>query len=207
MSDAELEWCGPTALDPDELAKAATWLHSMDSDYYSLFDLEHAKIETKLVELLFAPESEFGTTLFARRAGGLVGFVAWFFAEELFARRVFVLKSLLAGVPNPLNVRAKLQKFDGANRKVPSKTLYLSKIYVDFATRGTGLSAQLFERFLEQGRHLGRNLSLHVHRDNTAAISLYYRYGFNIDANLDQSKSHYFLMEKHLLEEGKNELP
>lgn len=207
MSDAELEWCAPAVLAPAELAKTADWLYSMDRDYYSLFDLEQARIEAKLVELVLTPESEFGTMLFARRAGVLVGFVAWFFAEELFARRVFVLKSLLAGVPDLLSVRSKLQEFEGAPRQVPSNTLYLSKIYVNSAMRGTGLSDQLFERFLEQGKQLGRNLSLHVSRHNAAAIALYSKYGFRIHAGIDQSKSLYFLMENNLQEVGSNELP
>ena len=200
MSDVELEWCGPTALEPAELASAAAWIHSMDRDYYSLFDLDNARIEDKLVELLFTPESEFGTSLFARKEGVLVGFVAWFLAQELFARRVFVLKSLLASVPNPLTVRSRLAKFEGAHRQVPLETLYLSKIYVDFAMRGTGLSAQLLGEFLGKGRDLGRNLSLHVRRDNTAAIALYRRHGFSINADSYQSKSLYFLMENHLRE-------
>lgn len=207
MSDAELEWCAPAALTPTELAKTAAWLYSMDRDYYSLFDLEQASIEAKLVELVFIPESEFSTMLFARRSGVLVGFVAWFLAEQLFARRVFVLKSLLAGVPDLLTVRSKLQKFEGAPRRVPSDTLYLSKIYVNSAMRGAGLSAQLFERFLEQGKQLGRNLSLHVSRQNAAAIALYSRYGFRIHAGVDQSNSLYFLMENNLDEVGRNELP
>lgn len=207
MSDAALELCGPAALDQAELAKAASWLYSMDHDYYSLFNLERTRIEATLVELLFKPESEFGATLFAYKAGVLVGFVTWFYAEELFGRRVFVLKRLLTCVSDTHTVRAKLKKFEGANRHVPSKTLYLSKIYVDFSMRGTGLSSQLFERFLEQGRHLGRNLSLHVSRHNTAAIALYSRYGFRIHADLDQSKSTYFLMENHLQEIKRNELP
>lgn len=207
MFDAKLEWCGPAALDPAESAKAAAWLHSMDRDYYDLFGLEDARIEAKLAELWSTPESEFGTTIFVRRAGVLVGFVAWFFGEELFARRFFVLKSLLADVPDPLTVRAKLKKFEGAHRQLPSNSLYLSKIYVDFAMRGTGLSAQLFERFLEQGRHLGRNLCLHVSRQNVAAIALYSRYDFHIHADLDQSKHLYFLMVCHLQEVSRNELP
>ena len=200
MSEDGLEWCGPTVLTTDELEKASIWIHSMDHEYYSLFGLNHDNTKDKLQELLMAPQSEFGTTQFARRAGVLSGFFTCFLASEIFARRLFVLKSFLAAAPDLGLVKTKLQKFEGANRKVPLETLYLSKIYVDREIRGTGMSAQILERFMMQGKALGLTLTLHVNRKNIAAIALYNKYGFVINPNQDWSEGPYFLMEHKLIQ-------
>jgi ribosomal protein S18 acetylase RimI-like enzyme len=195
VSDSGLEWVASAALGREELRQAARWIRSMDEDYYNLFALDDETLESFLGRMTSIAESEFGTTLFARKAGALAGFVTPFAAEETFARRIFILKGLLAAAPDPDAARQRLRTFDGAARTVPAGAFYLAKLYVASPLRGTGLSNQMFGRFIEEGTGLGRKLCLHVRRDNAVALAFYHKHGFTVNQDPSLSSATHWLME------------
>lgn len=198
MSDSGLEWVRGHSLHPDELRQAARWLHWMDEDYYSLFTDDTAQLEALLVACFRDPESEFGTTTFARSGGKLAGLVTAFASNEMFARRIFVLKALLAASPDAAEAKRKLRGFDGAARKVPPDAFYLAKLYLDAPMRGSGLSDALLAHFVEAGRARGCKLCLHVRNDNAAARALYRKHGFADSVDPSTESGAYRLMEKYV---------
>lgn len=198
VSDRELTWCSAAELSEAELACAARWIRSMDSDYYEIFSQDPSQLDEVISRLQMSAESEFGPTQFVRQAGKLAGFVTYFLASEIFPRRIFVLKALLAASADLPAAKRKLQAFNGPKFVVAGDALYLSKIFVCPPARRTGLSAVLFNRFVGHGV-LGQRVALHVRRDNVAALYLYEKNGFIRSG--EQDGSAYFLMEK-ILQEG-----
>jgi len=196
MGKLTIEWCRPEELTSDEIFKAASWIRLLDVEFYGLFQLNESKVFELIAQLFFQPLSELSPTLLVRHMGSLAGLITWFPSDEMFVRRIFVLKQLLAATANIDNIKEKLRSFEGASRKVPRDALYLSKIYVADANRGYGLGGRLLCRFLEESRVLVRNSILHVKHDNYAAVALYEKYGFvKIDSN---DKNCYCLMESRL---------
>lgn len=198
MSEPAVEWIESRGLHVDEQLQAARWLRELDEDYFSLFGLADAALETVLVGLINDAKSEFGTIRFVRVAGKLAAMLAVFPAAELFARRIEVLKALLAASPIAAEARRRLRTFDGAARKVPESALYLAKIYVTPSMRGTGLSGRVLRCFIEEGVERGLNLCLHVRHHNAAAIGLYRKYGFAADQDPTCHSAEYLLMSKEL---------
>ena len=165
----------------------------MDADYYEIFSNDAAELDRIISALLMASESEFGPTLFVRQAGELAGFVTYFPAAQIFSRRIFVLKSLLMMSGDLISAKRKLQMFNGAKIAVGDESLYLSKIFVRSSARRAGLSAILLNRFVWGGVS-GQRLTLHVSRDNIAALALYEKQGFI--KSVESEENAYFLMEK-----------
>lgn len=192
----ELAWGGTDALGAEELARAACWLGSMDADYYALFALAQAGLERLLARQMRDPASEFGVMACAWYDGMLAGFVAAFPAEQTFARRMQVLKALLAASPDPAAARRRLRDFDGAARKLPDGAYYLAKLYLDAPLRGRGLADRMLQRFVDEGRALGRMPCLHVRHDNAAAQALYRRHGFTVARDAAMSSGAYWLMQR-----------
>lgn len=195
MSDQKLTWCAAFELSSIELASAASWIRSMDADYYEIFSNDAIKLDGIISALLMASESEFGPTLFVRNAGKLAGFITYFPAAQIFARRIFVLKSLLTMSTDLISAKRKLQMFNGAKIAVADESLYLSKIFVCSSARRAGLSTVLLNRFVGGGVS-GQRLTLHVSRENIAALALYKKQGFI--KSVESAENAYFLMEKNL---------
>jgi ribosomal protein S18 acetylase RimI-like enzyme len=198
VSESQIEWVDLSSLNPDELAQAASWLRELDEDYYAIFGLSDATLESVLIGLLRDAGSEFGPTRFIRRDGGLAAMMTVFPANEVFARRIQVLKALLAASPVAAEARRRLRTFDGAARGVPGQALYLAKIYVSQAMRGTGLANAVIRRFIEEGAERNFDLCLDVRHNNTAAIRLYSRHGFAAGEDSSFDAGEYKLMTKEL---------
>jgi ribosomal protein S18 acetylase RimI-like enzyme len=186
--------------DPAALRQAAAWLRSMDEDYYRLFGISDAAVEALLADLLRDPASEFGTHTFFRHEGSLAGLVCAFPAEEMFARRLVVLKALTAASIRMLpadaaaEARGRLRQFAGAPRKLPPDGYYLAKLYVAAQLRGSGLADRLMACFLDAAAAAGRQPCLHVRTDNAAALALYRRHGFAVAPDDTMSSATYSLM-------------
>lgn len=174
----ELRWCDAAALSADELAAAASWLHDMDPDYYALFTPDRARREAAIAGLLTQSDSELGPTRFLHRDGQLVGLATWFPADEVFARRMASLKSLLPLSSAPAQVKAALKALPRPADTLPSPSLYLSKVCVNPHLRRSGLAKHILTDFMAAGRERGWDVCLNVHSDNRAAIVLYRKQGF-----------------------------
>jgi ribosomal protein S18 acetylase RimI-like enzyme len=198
VSEHQIEWIDSSSLNPDEASQAASWLRELDEDYYAVFGLADSTLESVLIGLLQDAGSEFGPARFIRRDGGLAAMMTVFPASEVFARRIQVLKALLAASPVAAEARRRLRTFDGAARTVPGQALYLAKIYVSPAMRGTGLADAALRQFIEEGAKSSADLCLHVRQHNLAAIKLYSRHGFAAGADSSFDAGEYKLMTKEL---------
>ena len=176
------------------LRAAAGWLREMDHDYYALFGLGADALDAVLRALLLQPDSEFGSAQMAMQDDDAVGLVAAFPALETFARRMQVLKAMLAASPDPHGARARLRGFEGAGRLAPQDGWYLAKLAVAPSLRGRGIGGHLLARFVEQARFEGRTPCLHVRRDNDGALALYRRHGFEIDPDPASATRNYWLL-------------
>lgn len=175
---ATLQWCEVPALNTEELATAASWLHDMDPEYYALFQPEREQREAAVALLLKQCDSELGPTRFLRRDGRLVGLSTWFPASEVFARRMASLKTLLSLSSEPAQVKTALKSLPRPQDTLPSASLYLSKVCVDPQLRRSGLAQHMLEAFLLAGQASNQTVCLNVHKDNAAAIALYRKLGF-----------------------------
>ena len=196
VSDSELEWCNYTTLDSNELTLASNWIYSMDAEYYNLFSKDKEKILNLIQDLLKTTDTEFGTTLFIRNSGILAGFATWFNSDELFSRRILVLKKLMGAADDKITIKTRLMSFIGANNIVPKSNLYLSKIYVRSEMRGSGLAKKLLMGFMYSAKKSGLNMILHVSRMNLISVSFYTSNGFGESINPSYSNTNYILMEK-----------
>lgn len=194
VSDTPAVLVDGAALDGPALDQAAAWLVAMDVEYYGLFDLPPTRVEAILAGCLRDPTSEFGTAAILMHGGEAAGLLCAFPAEEMFRRRMQVLRALLAAAPDPAAARRRLREFDGAGRWLPPEGFYLAKLFLAPALRGGGWAGRLLDGFLGQARELGRQPCLHVRRDNAVARSLYRRYGFEDAADPDASSAAYVLM-------------
>ena len=199
MSEAEVSWLNPSELSQVELNEAANWIRSMDPYYYELFGVDQCKIDDNLINLLFTPASEFGTTLFVRKSKKLAGFITFFPAIELFTRRLVVLKSFLSISTDLSIVKSRLKNFEASSHIVPPESIYLSKIYVDHSMRGSGLSKLIFQRLLDASTSVQKSLSLHVKSSNVNAVKLYETYGFSVDLSSISHNQSYLLMVRDYL--------
>lgn len=182
------------ALDGPTLDQAAAWLVAMDAEYYGLFDLPPTRVEAILAGCLRDPSSEFGTAAVLLHEREAAGLLCAFPTEEMFGRRMQVLRALLAAAPDPAAARRHLRDFDGAGRWLPPEGFYLAKLFLAPALRGSGCAGRLLDGFLEQARGLRRQPCLHVRRDNAVARSLYRRHGFVDAADPAASSAAYVLM-------------
>ena len=176
------------------LSAAAGWLGAMDHDYYALFGLTDAALDAVLQALLLQPDSEFGTAQIALQGNRAVGLVAAFPAAAMFARRMHVLKALLAAAPDAHAARARLRGFEGAGRVVPQDGHYLAKLAVAPGLHGRGIGGRLLAHFVDAARAAQRTPCLHVRRDNAPALALYRRHGFTLDPDPASATSHYWLL-------------
>jgi GNAT superfamily N-acetyltransferase len=194
LSDTPAVLADGATLDGPTLDRAAAWLAAMDAEYYGLFDLPSTRVEAILAGCLRDPSSEFGTAAFLLHDGVAEGLLCAFPAEEMFGRRMQVLRALLAAAPDPTAARRLLRAFDGAGRWLPPDGFYLAKLFLAPALRGGGWAGRLLDGFLGQARKLGRQPCLHVRRDNAVALSLYRRHGFVDAADPAASSAAYGLM-------------
>lgn len=154
----------------------------MDPDYHVLFHPERAQREAAIARLLMQAESELGPTRLLRRNGQLAGLATWFAADEVFARRMASLKTLLSVSSAPAQVKAALKALHRPQDALPTPSLYLSKVCVNPQLRRSGLATHLLDAFMSAGRASGQSVCLNVHCDNVAAIALYRKLGFSVPA-------------------------
>lgn len=155
----------------------------MDPDYYALFHPERAQRETAIARLLMQADSELGPTRLLRRNGQLAGLATWFAADEVFARRMASLKTLLSMSSAPAQVKTALKALPRPQDTLPTPSLYLSKVCVNPQWRRNGVAEHMLDAFRSAGRALGQSVCLNVHCDNAPALALYRKLGFSVPAH------------------------
>jgi ribosomal protein S18 acetylase RimI-like enzyme len=178
VSDDAVGWCSASQLTGAEFATVAAWIYSMDPNYYDLFSDDKLALRNRIQQLCLEQGSEFFPLRVIRKHNRIAGFVDFFPGGDVFARRIHVLKALLALCPNQGLIKKRLQEFGAARGAVAPDSLYLSKMYVAPEWRGTGIARVLLEDFISSADALGKEMTLHVEHTNAKAIALYERWGF-----------------------------
>ena len=176
--------------------EATAWTHSMDAGYYALFSEDKQLLCERIRTLFLDPAAEFFPSQFLRQGGDVAGFVTFFPGSEVFARRIHVLRALMAVAPDKAAVKQQLQTYPAARGALGADTLYLSKLYVAAHHRGSGVATLLLEHFIDAATAARKPMALHVERNNTAAIALYRKSGFTV--SLPEERSDYVLMLRGL---------
>jgi ribosomal protein S18 acetylase RimI-like enzyme len=200
VSDNAASWCDAGGLTAVEIAEAASWIYSMDVNFYKLFSHDRLLLQNCIQQLCLEVGSEFFPSRFFRKRGVLVGFVTIFPGSEVFARRIHVLKALMALSSDHALIKKKLQDFAAARGTVEPDSLYLSKIYVAPGSRGTGISQVLLQEFISAAITAGTRMTLHVERTNLKAIAIYERSEFAVSAQ--NTNGNYLFMCRGLKKAG-----
>ncbi|MDA1132611.1 MAG: GNAT family N-acetyltransferase [Proteobacteria bacterium] len=147
-------------------------------EFYDLLPVDDDERLAIIARQFDLPASELGATVAAELAGNVVAIFAALPAQRLATAQlvgVAVMRRALPPAAQP-EFRAALDAWGGQVPLVPKDTVYLARLAVDAAHRGTGVAdAVLAELF---ARHRSAAVSVHARRDNARALAFYRRHGF-----------------------------
>lgn len=145
-------------------------------EYYDLLELPRNRLFALLAELIGASGTDLETVFAARRGDEILGAYAAAEGDDLHAAAAGSARYFMRGLD-----REQQPRFIKAARQqqlpdIPAGTLHLVRIAVFPEFRGQRLAHALMRHFINRGS--GRPLSIYVRSDNTPAIAVYTRLGF-----------------------------
>ncbi len=82
---------------------------------------------------------------------------------------------------------------------IPGKRLYFSRLIVKRSERGKGYGEAISRYLLDKAKEKGyKSIALGVDCDNTAAVNLYRKLGFNVYEETEDKDGRFYRMEKNL---------
>lgn len=147
-------------------------------EFYALLPFKHRKdVLDAIGEQLDQSASELGNTRVVWARDQVIGATSIVYGDVVRAKRLS-LKLLLRRLEPQARAKAlsTLPEFTQTVEPIAVDGVYVARLAISSHARGGGYGRSLLQEIIEESK--GRRISLHVHRDNRAAIGLYESAGF-----------------------------
>jgi ribosomal protein S18 acetylase RimI-like enzyme len=127
--------------------------------------------------------------LVACAEGVVAGVICSFPLEDLQARQMQSILHVMRSLDRSARKEFRETMVTGNHSVAPicvSAGLYIARIAVATEMQGRGIGNEMLLRFIENAA--GQPITLHVDRQNAAAVRLYERFGFVFDGRSDEAR-------------------
>jgi ribosomal protein S18 acetylase RimI-like enzyme len=160
---------------------AAHLIYQSFSEFYDLLPIAPIDRAAIIASQFSTKNTEISGAIAVVENGSVLGVFSGIPAKDLGAAQIISISGfdrMLSSKKRPVFRRA-LKWFRGEIPSVPPDSYYLARIAVTRELRGSGLAAEILQRFKASCQNYSQ-CSLHTRSDNSRAIRFYEKNGFSI---------------------------